>query len=58
MALDRLLNLEKEVRLYRATQAVAPLGFPGVRPEQMLALEINQYAQQLARRCGSGICRG
>ncbi len=49
VALDRLLNLEKEVRLYRATHAVSPLGFPEVRPEQMLGLEINDYAQQLAQ---------
>ena len=48
-ALERLLDLEKEVRVYGATEAGLPIGFPSVRPHQVLGLEINAYAQQLAQ---------
>jgi len=39
----------KEVRVYGATEAGLPIGFPSVRPHQVLGLEINEYAQQLAQ---------
>jgi type II restriction/modification system DNA methylase subunit YeeA len=48
VALDRLLDLEKEVLTYRATNGL-PMGFPAVRPHQVMGLEINEYAQQLAQ---------
>ncbi|HEV2073340.1 MAG TPA: DNA methyltransferase [Thermomicrobiales bacterium] len=48
IALERLLNLEKEVRLYRA-MAGFPLGFPEISPQQVLGMEINEYAQELAQ---------
>jgi hypothetical protein len=49
VALSGLLDLEKEVRLYRATAAIAPLGFPEISPRQVLGVEINEYAQELAQ---------
>jgi hypothetical protein len=49
VALERLLDLEKEVRVYGATEAGLPMGLPSVRPRQVLGLEINDYAQQLAQ---------
>jgi hypothetical protein len=49
VALERLLDLEKEVRVYGAIEAGLPMGFPSVRPHQVLGLEINHYAQQLAQ---------
>ncbi|MGB3307382.1 MAG: DNA methyltransferase [Thermomicrobiales bacterium] len=48
VALDRLLNLEKEAMLYRA-KAGFPLGFPTISPRQVMGLEINEYAQELAQ---------
>ena len=49
VALERLLDLEKEVRVYGAVEAGLPMGIPAVRPHQVLGLEINAYAQQLAQ---------
>lgn len=49
VALERLLDLEKEVRVYGAIEAGLPMGIPAVRPHQVLGLEINEYAQQLAQ---------
>lgn len=49
LALEQLLDLEKEVRVYGATEAGLPIGYPAVRPDQVLGLEINAYAQQLAQ---------
>lgn len=48
VALERLLSLEKEVITYRA-KAGFPLGFPSIDPRQVLGLEINEYAQELAQ---------
>jgi len=48
VALERLLDLEKEVLTYRANAGL-PMGYPLVRPHQVLGLEINEYAQQLAQ---------
>jgi len=48
VALERLLDLEKEVLTYRANAGL-PMGYPLVRPNQVMGLEINEYAQQLAQ---------
>jgi type II restriction/modification system DNA methylase subunit YeeA len=49
VALKGLLDLEKEVLTYAAAEAGLPMGFPKVGPEQVLGLEINAYAQELAQ---------
>jgi len=41
IALERLLTLEKEVMTYRANNGL-PMGFPTIRPRQVLGLEINE----------------
>jgi len=48
VALERLLDLEKDVLTYRANAGL-PMGYPLVRPHQVMGLEINEYAQQLAQ---------
>jgi hypothetical protein len=48
VALARLLDLEKEVLTYGATNGL-PMGFPTVRPSQLAGLEINDYARELAQ---------
>jgi len=48
VALERLLTLEKEVMTYRANNGL-PMGLPLIRPTQVLGLEINEYAQELAQ---------
>jgi hypothetical protein len=47
VAINLLLDLEKEVLTYAAYHDVSQL--PLVRPTQLLGLEINPYAQQLAQ---------
>ncbi|MGB3327306.1 MAG: DNA methyltransferase [Thermomicrobiales bacterium] len=49
VALERLLTLEKEVLTYGANQGIVAFGFPQVRPTQVMGLEVNEYAQQLAQ---------
>jgi type II restriction/modification system DNA methylase subunit YeeA len=49
VALKHLLTLEKEVLTWRATNAAVPLGFPFVHPSQVMGIEINEYAQELAQ---------
>ncbi|CAN5162616.1 hypothetical protein BH24GEM2_BH24GEM2_14060 [soil metagenome] len=49
VALKGLLDLEKEVLTYAAAEAGLPMGFPKVGPHQVLGLEINAYAQELAQ---------
>jgi type II restriction/modification system DNA methylase subunit YeeA len=48
VALERLLTLEKEVMTYRANAGL-PMGIPAIRPHQVLGLEINEYAHELAQ---------
>ncbi len=48
VAMERLLTLEKDVLTYGANQGL-PLGAPSIRPSQVLGLEINEYAQELAQ---------
>lgn len=47
VAINLLLDLEKEVIAYGATRGTAVL--PQVRPTQLAGIEINPYAQQLAQ---------
>jgi type II restriction/modification system DNA methylase subunit YeeA len=47
VAINLLLNLEKEVIAYGATNGVTRL--PQVRPTQLAGIEKNEYAQQLAQ---------
>ncbi|MGC4108309.1 MAG: hypothetical protein QM753_18465 [Thermomicrobiales bacterium] len=47
VALERL-SVEKDVITYGANQGL-PLGAPAIRPTQVMGLEINDYAQQLAQ---------
>ena len=47
VAINLLLDLEKEVTTYLATHGVTQL--PQVRPTQLAGIEINPYAQQLAQ---------
>ena len=47
VAINLLLNLEKDVTTYMATYGVTQL--PQVRPTQLAGIEINPYAQQLAQ---------
>ncbi len=47
VAINLLLDLEKEVIAYAATREISLL--PHVRPTQLLGIEINPYAQQLAQ---------
>src|SRR5690606_24489903 len=49
VALNHLLTLEKEVMTFRATKAAVPLGIPEVSPRQVMGIEINEYAQELAQ---------
>jgi SAM-dependent methyltransferase len=49
VALNHLLTLEKEVMTFRAINAGTALGLPGITPRQVLGLEINEYAQELAQ---------
>ncbi len=49
VALKHLLTLEKEVLTWRATVASTPLGYPQVSPRQVMGIEINEYAQELAQ---------
>jgi type II restriction/modification system DNA methylase subunit YeeA len=49
VALTQLLDLEKEVNAWAAGTGMVPMRFPEVRPDQMLGLEINPYAQQLTQ---------
>lgn len=46
VALNLLLDLDKEVISYAAQRGIALL--PSVRPTQLLGIEINEYAQELA----------
>jgi hypothetical protein len=48
VVLERLLTLEKDVMTYRANAGL-PLGIPAIRPHQVLGLEINEYAHELAQ---------
>jgi len=48
VALERLLSLEKEVLAYGASQGL-PYGTPSIRPSQVMGLEINEYAHELAQ---------
>jgi len=48
VALVKLLDLEKEVLVYGATNGLS-LGYPLVSPRQLYGLEINEYAKELAQ---------
>lgn len=48
VALEHLLNLQKEVLTYGAASGL-PLGYPTIRPTQVIGLEINDYARELAQ---------
>ncbi|MBA2520691.1 MAG: class I SAM-dependent DNA methyltransferase, partial [Chloroflexia bacterium] len=48
VALTKLLDLEKEVLVYGATNGLA-LGYPLVSPTQLAGLEVNEYARELAQ---------
>jgi len=48
IALEHLLNLQKEVLTYGATNGL-PLGLPTIRTTQVMGLEINEYARELAQ---------
>lgn len=48
VALAKLLDLEKEVLVYGATNGLA-LGYPLVSPTQLAGLEVNEYARELAQ---------
>jgi type II restriction/modification system DNA methylase subunit YeeA len=48
VALSKLLDLEKEVLVYGATNGL-PMGYPLVSPAQLHGLEINAYAAELAQ---------
>ncbi len=48
VALSRLMGLEKEVITYAATNGI-PAPFPTVLPHQVLGIEINRYARELAQ---------
>ena len=48
VALSRLMDLEKEVITYAATNGI-PAPFPSVEPHQVLGIEINRYARELAQ---------
>lgn len=48
VALAELLNLDKEVMLYGFDNGL-PMGIPAVGPRQVLGLEINEYARELAQ---------
>ncbi len=48
VALANLLDLEKEVAVYGATNGL-PMGLPQVGPRQLAGLEINAYARELAQ---------
>lgn len=48
VALVKLLDLEKEVLVYGATNGLS-LGYPLVSPRQLLGLEVNEYAKELAQ---------
>jgi pimeloyl-ACP methyl ester carboxylesterase len=47
VAINLLLDLEKEVIAYASTRGVTQL--PQVRPTQLAGIELNEYAQQLAQ---------
>ena len=49
VTLQRLLDLEKEVILYRMGRLLDTAAIPGVRPEQLYGIEINPYAFELAQ---------
>lgn len=49
VALNHLLTLEKEVMTFRAINAGTALGLPGITPKQVMGIEINEYAQELAQ---------
>ena len=58
VALDRLLNLEKEVMLYRAN-AGFPLGFPTISPRQVMDWRSTSTRRSWRRsRSGSATCNG
>jgi type II restriction/modification system DNA methylase subunit YeeA len=48
VALAELLNLDKEVIIYGFDNGL-PMGIPAVGPRQVLGLEINEYARELAQ---------
>jgi hypothetical protein len=48
IALERLLALEKEVIMYGAESGLS-IGFPGVSPTQLLGMEIDPLARELAQ---------
>ncbi len=48
VAMGRLLELEKEVIRYGA-EAGLPIGIPNIRPHQMLGMEIDPLARELAQ---------
>lgn len=48
VALAKLLDLEKEALVYGAANGL-PIGTPLVQPGQLLGLEINEYARELAQ---------
>ncbi|HEV2127402.1 MAG TPA: DNA methyltransferase, partial [Thermomicrobiales bacterium] len=49
VALNQLLNLEKEAITLGATEGGMPMAWPQVGPRQVMGLEINAYAQELAQ---------
>ncbi len=49
VAIQQLLNLEKEVITFAARPDIAQSMFPRVRPTQLHGLEINPYAAELAQ---------
>ncbi|MGI8483737.1 MAG: class I SAM-dependent DNA methyltransferase [Thermomicrobiales bacterium] len=48
VALAKIMDLEKEVLRYGAENGLSGM-FPAVRPSQMLGIEINEYARELAQ---------
>jgi hypothetical protein len=49
VALQQLLNLEKEVIAFASRPDIGTALFPRVRPTQLLGIEINPYAAELAQ---------
>jgi hypothetical protein len=49
VALNGLLDLEKAVPTWGATEAGLPMGIPAVGPQQVLGMEVNAYAHELAQ---------
>jgi len=49
VAIQQLLELEKEVITFAGSPEIAQSRFPGVRPTQLYGIEINPYAAELAQ---------